>query len=388
MRLPIGAVLSNALTLLALLSCQAPLGGDDAQPKPQPAPPPRPSLVVPPVPMASPSRVPSDEVLAVERSLQARLPLPPRREHVPRLAFGKGVVGQLTTTALRVYSTSDASLLVEARLEAPRAVVALADGALLAVGASALLRVEGAKAKTLPRPIFLPGAELYADAMQADRIWIFEGRRAGGARPTLSSFRLASGEQKLLLPEQVIELEGQGGGIFGTTREGVWLYFGEQRVQRFGPGGARLPGLAWPRVSRPFVLLPTRRLDQAYLLSDDGRVTRALVTPIFRELSAVDLGLVPFAAEVGNEGRLLAVIAVSGAGPRFELRLFDEQLQPTGRAALPAEEPTGRADWVQVVTRHLEMACAPRDARVAVGGPERVLIFDGEAKQVLSIPSR
>lgn len=389
MRLPTAVVLRCALAGPALVSCDARSVAGDAPPVPAPlassrAVPPA-SRLPPPRPVASRS----DAALAVQRSVQARsLRLPPRREHVPRLAFGKGVLGQLTASALRVYSTSDASLVLEAPLESPRALVTLADGALLALGSSALLRVEGKHVKSLPRPVFLPGAELYADAVQLDRVWIFEGRRFAGQRPKLSSFRLVPGEQRLLLPEQELEMETPSGGAFGTTREGVWLYFGAQRLERFGPGGAKLKGFGLPELARPFMVLPTRRLDQSLLLGDDGQLSRALVTPLFRKLSQVDLGLVPFAAEVGDEGRLLAVVAVSGEGPSFELRLFDEQLQASGRAALTAEQPTGGDDWVQVVTRNLQLACEPRGARVVVGGPDRAVIFDAAAKQILSIPSR
>jgi hypothetical protein len=105
-------------------------------------------------------------------------------------------------------------------------------------------------------------------------------------------------------------------------------------------------------------------------------------------LSQHDLALAPFAAAVADEGRLLAIIAVVGEGPTFELRLFDEALSEQGRALLPAEPPTGRDDWVQVVTRNLHLSAAPRERLLAVGGPDRVLIFDARAKQVLSIPSR
>jgi hypothetical protein len=386
MRLPVAVVLRCAILAHVLLSCDA-----------------RPSAdAVPSAPAARassrglaelleprPVRPVSEAALAVERSIQAsKLRLPPRREHVPRLSFGDGVLGQLTANALRVYSTSDASLVLEAPLQAPRAIVTLADGALLALGSNTMLRVEGTKVTKLPRPIFVPGAELYADAVQSDRIWIFEGPRPAGQRPKLSSFRLQPGVQTLLLAEQEIELESPSGGVFGATREGVWLYFGLERLERFGPGGARLKGFGLPELPRPFLLLPTRRLDQAYLLSEEGQLTKALVTPLFRKLAQVELGVVPFAADVGDEGRLLAVVAVTGAGPSFELRSFDEKLQPSGRAALAADEPTGREDWVQVVTRNLELACESRGPRIAVGGPDRVVLFDARAQQILSIPSR
>jgi hypothetical protein len=173
-----------------------------------------------------------------------------------------------------------------------------------------------------------------------------------------------------------------------VTREGVWLYFDGEHIERVAPGGARLARLAWPGLKQPFLALPTRRLDQEYLLEDDGHLTRVLVTPLFRKLSESDLGLRPFAACVADGARVLAVIALAGEGPRFELRLFDEKLTATGRAPLASEPPTGRDDWLRVVTRNLELACSPHEARVAVGGPDRVEIFDRQAERVLSIPSR
>jgi hypothetical protein len=343
-----------------------------------------PSAQLEPLP---PPRPVASAALAVSRSLQANaLRLAPAGGRVPRLVLGKGVLGQLTEDSLRVYSTRDASLLVSAPLEKPRALLTLADGALLALGATVMLRVEpGHQPLSFPKPVLLPGADVFADAVQADRIWIFEGRRAP---PRLSGYRLTKGSQRVLLPEQELELESPAGGVVGTTREGVWLYFTAGRAERFGPGGARLKGLTTSELAAPSWSLPTRRLDQQYLIDERGQVTRALVTPHFRKLSRHELGLLPFAAAVADEGQLLAIVAVVGDGPTFELRLFDQALLEQGRAALPAEPPTGRDDWVQVVTRNLHLAAAPREPLVAVGGPDGALIFDARAKQVLSIPSR
>jgi hypothetical protein len=247
--------------------------------------------------------------------------------------------------------------------------------------------VDGKKVTPLPKPVFLPGSDVFADAVQPDRIWIAQGR-ALGAAPSLSGYRLAPGDENVMLPELVLPIEAPSGGSFGVTREGVWLYFGAERIERVGPGGARLAGLTWPGSTPPLLALPARRLDQEYLLQDDGHLTRALVTPHFRKLSQSDLGLRPFAACMADGARLLAVIALVGEGPRFELRLFDEKLGAAGQAALATQAPTGRDDWLQVVTRNLELACAPHDALVAVGGPDSAQIFDGRAAVVLSIPSR
>jgi hypothetical protein len=79
---------------------------------------------------------------------------------------------------------------------------------------------------------------------------------------------------------------------------------------------------------------------------------------------------------------------VTGEGPRFELQLLDGELSQLGRVVLPAEAPTGTDDWVKVVTANQRVAVAPREPRVAVGGPERVTIYDARATPIFSIPSQ
>jgi hypothetical protein len=333
------------------------------------------------------SALPADAALEVQRDLQARLRPAPRRDNAPRLAFARGVVAQLTSDAVRVYSALDGSLVLAASLDLPRAVVALADGALLGVGGRAMVRIDGKKVTSLSKPVFLPGADLFADAIAPDRIWIARGRLSS-APPSLSSYVLAPGSDGVMLPEQVLDLDAPSGGSFGLTREGVWLYFTGERIDRFAPAGARLGRLAAPGLKGSFFALPTRRLDQEYLLDDDGHLTRALVTPLFRRLSEAELGVAPLAACVANGARVLAVLALVGVGPRFELRLFDEKLLPMGSVPLSAPGPTGREDWVQVVTRNLELACDPHQDRIAVGGPDQVQILDGRGQLTLSIPSR
>jgi hypothetical protein len=342
---------------------------------------------------ASLAALASSEVVAFEKTLQAsKLSPPPCREHEPRLAFGKTMFAQLTRDALCVFDANDFRLLATEPLEAPRAVLALADGALLAVGANTMLRWEPdqKRPKALPRLVLLPGAELYADAQQADLLWVFAAgdRRVAGLPATLSSFRLAPGDGPLLLPEQTIALTSPPGGAFGTSREGVWLYFTPGRGERFGPSGLRLSGLTFAEISPPTWVLPARRLDQALWLDEAGQVSRVLVSPTFKHLAKATLAGRAFAADVGDQGRLLAVVVVTGEGPRFELELFDPELQRLARVALPGDAPTGTEAWVKVVTENQAVVVAERKARVAVGGPGRVLIFDAQGRQLFSIPSR
>jgi hypothetical protein len=321
------------------------------------------------------------------RSLQGRaLRLPLRREHRPRLAFGRGVLARLTSEGVSVHSTTDGALVSQHPLEGPRALLSLADGALLAIGARQMSRIEPhGKSRSLPRPVLLPGTEVFADALASDRIWVFDGQREP---PTLSSYSLLATAQSLLLPELEVALEAPRGGALGVTREGVWLYFVAERALRLAPGGARLSQLELPPLARPFLVLASRRVDQSLLLAEDGRLTRALVSPVFQKLGGGVLVPAPLHAAVGDEGRLLAIVGVTGAGPAFELFAFDEQLEPLGRTPLPRDEPTGREDWAQVVTRNQELAVAPRSALIAVGGPDRVLCFGAAGNLIFAIPSR
>jgi hypothetical protein len=351
-----------------------------------------------PAPLASlePLKIRPISSAAIEaaRQVQARrLPLVPSRAREPRLAFGRGVFGQLTDVELRVFDTRDFKLRASRPVEGARLLVALADGGLLAVGSSQALRLDpdNGKFSSLPRPVLLPGVELRADAVAADRIWLFDAGGVSGASvraPKLSSVLLSPGAVGVLLPDREAALELGPGGVLGTTREGVWLHVVKGQAERFGPGGARLSKMSLQEQKDLLWMLPARRLDQCYLVDSGGVISRAVVSPSFKQLGSVRLSGAPWAALVGDEGRLLAAIVVAGEGPRFELELLDAELQPSGRFPLPSEAPTGAEDWMKVVTRNQDLAVAAREPRVAVGGPERVLIFDAQGKELFSIPSR
>jgi hypothetical protein len=385
MRCRLGAHWLSVLSLTVTLACK-----------------PEPHRAEPAPPKAPPSSVATDdsrralappissEVVALEKSLQAsRLRLPPRTAHLPRLAFAEGVLAALGDNELRLYDVAQQRLALTEPLDNPRALVTLADGSLLAASARACLHWErGWKhARPLPGLVLLPGADLYADARERDLVWVFE-RGAAGSPARLSRFRLAPGSLPVLLPEQTIELAAADEALLGVTREGVWLYLTPGHAERFGPGGARLSAVSFAPSPLPSWALPTVRVDQSSWLEPSGQMKLVQLTPSFAERARATLVGAPFAADVGDQGRLLAVVAITGEGPRFELQLFDAWLRPRARVVLPAEAPTGADDWVQVVSRNQELAVSRAEPRVAVGGPERVMIFDGAGKVVFSMPSR
>jgi hypothetical protein len=340
-------------------------------------------------PRAAPSAVTSAIVTLERRLQQGRLRLPAWRGHRARLAFGRGFFAQLGDDALRIYPDRQAQPSVVEPVQEPRAVLALADGSLLAVDARRLLSFQpgSTRVKALPRPVLLPDAELYADALRADTIWVFEPAR-GGAPAKLSSFVLGKSDTAVPLPEQSLELSTPSQGVLGVTGEGVWLYLTPGQAERLAPGGGRLPALKLDDAPLPAWVLPAPRIDHSLWLNEAGELWRVQVSPSFRRLERSAIPGRVFAADVGDRGRLFAAVSITAEGPRFELELLDARLATLARVVLPAEQPTGADDWVQVVTRDQELVVSPSAPRVAVGGPQRATIFDASGKVVFSIPSR
>jgi hypothetical protein len=286
MRIRVVALVLSCFSLSALPACKR------EAPDPAPAPSAGSEGAVAPLAQGEkPPRPLNSAVVAFERTLQAQKLRPPaRRVHEPQLAFGKGAFGQLTRDGFAVYDSGDFRLLTTQPLESPRALVALADGSLLAIGARTMLRWERDKkrATALPRPILLPGTQLYADAQQADLLWTFDGESRGGTDrgpATLRSYRLKPAEAELLLPEQTVQLSSPRAGVFGVSREGVWLYATPGHVERYSPGGLRLPGFDCPNGSPPTWIVPARRLDQSLWLEEQGSASRVLLSAGCKRLS-------------------------------------------------------------------------------------------------------
>jgi len=315
---------------------------------------------------------------------QNKLELAPRALHEPKLAFGRGVLGQLAGDSFIVFDLRDFEPLVRQPLERPRALLTLADGGLLAVGSRDLLLWQPgwSHPKIMQRPTLLPGVELYADAQRGDRFWVFD---AGSAE--LRGYHLEPGSS-LLLDGEVFRLDSPGGGVVGLSREAVWLYLTAGRLERRAPNGERLSVVPFPEAPRPTWILPARRLDEAWLLDASGRLSQWLIAATPKEQRKAELGASVLAADVGRDGQLFAAVLVSRPGPRFELELRGPDLAPIARVPLPSDPPTGQDDWVARVTRNQELCVAQHDDRVAVGGPDRLLVFDAQGRRVFTSSSK
>jgi hypothetical protein len=317
----------------------------------------------------------------------SKLTVPAQVDQLPRLALAKAALGRLTGDGWEVRALSDFHVLATRALSHPLAVLAMADGSLLALDVERSERFDPATGHShaLPALPLLPGQQLYADAQQPDRVWTLEGSAGKPAR--LSSYRLAPSDEKLVLPETSEELVEGATHRFGLTREGIFLHLVPGQIERWGPGGARLHPLSMPVGDLPTWALPAKRLDQSLWLRDSGALERVWLSAPFKQLGHAQLAGRPLTAAVGDRGELLAAIVVTGPGPRFELQLLDESFKELGRAVLPGEAPNGEEDWVRVVTDNQRLAVSADGAKVAVGGASRVRIFDGRAQELFSIPS-
>jgi hypothetical protein len=378
----------SGVVLLAelLFGCSRPSHSDAGPEKP-----PRKAtsrLTEPPAPPAASSA--AAQVVAVQKQVQAtKLRLPARRLYRPQLAFGKGILGQLTGDGLRVLDATTFEELAHVPVDGPRAVLAAADGALLAVGADSVVRWERheKRAMQLSRPILMPTAQVFADAREPDRLWVFEDAARGAAGAELHAYRLTSGAGALALPEQTIELGPRSEGVLGITREGVWVYLSRGHAARLAPGGAKLPGLTLDEGPLPSWALAWRRLDQSLWVDERGTITRTLLSPSFKRLDTTSVDGQIFDAATGDEGRLLALLTIVGEGPAFALELRDQDLVRRAVVPLPAEAPTGGDDWVKVVTANQNLSVSPYEGKVAVGGPSRLSVIDARGQRIFSIPS-
>ena len=336
-------------------------------------------------------------VTAFERQLrETKLSLPPRVEHEPRLVFARDVVAQLTRDSLRLRSVKDFGELLREPLEKPRAVLALVDGSVLAFGSHQLLYWQPGwkRCKSLARPSLLPFVHVYADAQRADHYWVFDGDggRDRGA-PVLLSYRLnleADGEgEGVPLPEETFELVSPRGGVLGVSREGVWLYATPGQLERRAPGGLRLTGASLPEQPLPTWLAPAPRLDQAFWVKATGEARRVLLVPDFKPLGGtIALPGKPIALEVGDSGNLLASVLVAPGALHFDLDLRDAELRPLAQVPLPGDDPTLDEDWVAAVTENQRLAVTPGGRYIAVGGPDRLAIFDAAGQQLFFNSSR
>jgi hypothetical protein len=337
------------------------------------------------VPSARPGAAPSTQAASaapvdagrpppvpLDPAVRRRMKLPPRRSHVSSLAFGKGRLGQIAGDELIVRDGATYRVELKFEVHKPRVVAPLADGSLLCPGEKRTLRLlwHDQKPRLYPPIPNLPGFQIFADRVDAERMWSIS---ASGK--TLFGYALAEGRGDLLAPKEWVELDGFDRRAFGLLRDGSFVYSTNSGFTRFRGTGRKEPLQA---ISTAVVrVLPGSRPDTVWLLHLDRRASlHSLVGGKLARLETVTLEADPFDAD--SAGRFLAVLELDqpSDGPwTFVLEVFDVSGKRQFREALPTVESLDQ-DWIERLTENRGLALSSDPPRVAIGGPTELTVFD------------
>jgi hypothetical protein len=300
--------------------------------------------------------------------VHARLSLAAPAWQLQPLAFGQHLLGVLRSERVHVYSLPDAALLVDEPLVAPRAIVAIAGGSLVASARKAALRFDpGAKrAVRLPPIPSLPSTLLLPERRDSSFVWALETR--GGV---LLRQRLVLDPTRSF--DQNVTLEGYEGGAIAVMRDGAMLYRAPGGVRRALPESrSRLLATrfdAWR-------LLPGRRVDQVWAIAPDGSVELWFVGDRLVVQKRFAAGAPPYDAAANSDYLALVVLDEPGnARRRFRLLVFTNEGERVLERELEPGAPEVGEDWAVRAGENRHVALSEDEPLLAVGGPGSLALF-------------
>jgi hypothetical protein len=316
-----------------------------------------------------------------DRRLAISAPVAPSQ----RLAFGKGMLGELSGDRLLVRSTTRAGEPVRIEVPRSRALTALPSGALVAVGSEAVYRLDpgSKKARVFKRMVFFPDSELLPE--RADDRFFWTVQRSS---KTALKYALETTELSMLLGAAETALEAFDGRAIAMSRDGVFIYSTGSGIGRLVPRGKLTP-IERPKDSSGLPiwrLVPAVRLDRVWVVAENGEVELWPLRPKASVLRRFRLTPPPY--EVAAGSGVLAVLALTQGGgkPRsFALQVYDEQGVERFRHDLPADPATAGEDWLESVTRNKNLALSEAEDKVAVGGPGWLGAWDLQSGEPLEL---
>ena len=315
---------------------------------------------------------------AIAELRRTKLELAPRKWSAERLAFGKGRLAQLGTDALVVRDTKDFGEVVRVPLEEPRRAVELADGSLLGVGASAVVRVDkkGKEIERYPRIPLFPESILFGDRRNEQRVWVLHSFGS-----LLYQYEIG-GDAGGVTTLEFLDLEGFDQQAFAALKDGSFLYTSKAELRRFFPGGKRWE-LSLPEGPPVWRLLTTRRIDQVWIARGDGQLELAQIAQ--NGVRVVKSLKLERAFDIATNDKEIAVVHVEnteGKPRRWTLAVYDTGGKPRFEVELPGDPQVGAGDsWVSAVTRDKTVALSERSSHVAVGGPGWLGVWDTKTKK-------
>ena len=311
---------------------------------------------------------------ALQEVHEQKLEILPPRDETPRLAFGKGRLAQAMNDKVVYRDTKDGSVVAESALGAVRALTAGVDGSLIALGLSGGARLEphSTKVRAFAHVTFFPGAALFADLEDASHFYVYY---AGEEQLFHYGFEAEAGS---FLPiEDRFPLAGCVGAP-ALTRDGAFLCNTADGIERRAPRGREARFKLPPGVSAAVRLLPAKRLDELFSVSQTGEVVRLRLQPGLPVLGRFQLPALPFAAAANAEALAFILVSAPAPGsPRHWLLLVTDfdgrerfKVDLVSKGAPPSE------DWLKAVIGDKNLAISEFEPLVAVGGADSVSAWD------------
>jgi hypothetical protein len=305
---------------------------------------------------------------------EQKLQVTPPRVPPARFAFGPGRLLQAAVGKVVLYDTTDGNVIVAAPLEGVSTVSRGTDGALFALGLEGGIRFErtGSAHKSFPHVTFFPGSSLFPDLAHPDYFYVDDSKQEQLYRYAFES----DGGARLPIDAQ-FSLDGCVSAL-ALLRDGAFVCRSTGGIARRAPGGRKSELKLPAGVDEPLRLLPAKRLDEVFSVSQQGEVVHFRLengTPV---LGRFQLSAPPFAAVANAEA--LAFVLVSPPAPgqprHWVLLVTDFDGQPRFQADLVENSASAGEDWMQAVVEDKNLAISDYDPLVAVGGAGQVWVWD------------
>lgn len=286
--------------------------------------------------------------------------------------------------------------------------LALKDGAFVGLGTKELLLLPNPERKRdddvqlrTPRVSVFPGSQLFADRREERDIWVHHPFDA-----SLYRYEVAPSTNVLLPMKEVVELKDYDHGAFAGLANGSFVYsVGKQLYQIFPGGEAKKLGELNELSAKVWRILPTERIDQAWVMDETGkavrvnladrlRVSSTLPSPVAKPEDGAAVTQPPAPFDTLSSGKYIARLVVTSGKDERHWKLIVNDL--AGKQVLDEDLPgdvldDGKAydDWIARVTRNYELAISDGPPLVAVGGPNRITLWDlrtGKAQRFEDAP--
>ncbi|MCA9640810.1 MAG: hypothetical protein KC492_08940, partial [Myxococcales bacterium] len=255
--------------------------------------------------------------------------------------------------------------------------LALKDGAFVGLGTRELLLLpnpddkrDDAMQLRTPRVSVFPGSQLFADRREERDIWVHHPFDS-----SLYRYEVAPSSSVLLPMKEVVELKDYDHGAFAGLANGSFVYsVGKQLYQIYPGGDAKKLGDLSELGAKVWRILPTQRIDQAWVMDETGKAVRVNLADHLRVSStlsspeakpedgaAASQPHKPF--DTLSSGRYIARLLVKGEKDKRSWKLIVNDL--AGKRILEEDLPPdpfddGKAydDWVEQVTKNFDLALA------------------------------